>query len=336
MSPKVTINLLGWNSKKYLKQALDSILRQTYPNLEAVYIDNASQDGSVVFARENFPSVKIVENEKNLGYAAGHNIGIREARGEYVICMNPDVVMARDFVERAVETMRKNETIGVIGGKLFRMKENGEKTKIIDSTGLKIEKSRRVIDRGQGEADRGQYEKQEQVFGISGALSVFRKSALEDVKIFGEYFDQDFENYKEDIDLCWRLNLYGWKSVYAPQALAYHERGTGASEKNKQSLWAAKKQHSFRAKYFSFKNQSLMLAKNDFLRYYLLDLPFIFWYEIKRWGYVLLREPKLFRSFSKLISQLPRAFSKRRVIMARRRIKIVEIRKFFIKCEMTK
>jgi len=329
MPPKVTINLLGWNSKKYLKQALDSVTRQTYPNLEIVYLDNASEDGSADFVFRNFPKVKIAENKKNFGYAWGHNIGIKNAKGEYVICMNPDVAMADNFVERAVALIEKDEAIGALGGKLLKMRENGEKTKVIDSTGLKIEKSRRVKDRGQGEIDRGQYEKEEQVFGVSGALPVFRKAALEDVKIFGEYFDQDFENYKEDIDLCWRLNLAGWKSVYAPEMIAYHERGTGVSEKNKQSLRASKKKHSFRAKYFSFKNQSLMLAKNDFLRYYLLDLPWVFCYEIKRWGYVLFCEPRLFRSLITLIQQLPRALRKRRVIMEKRRVKAGEIRKFF-------
>lgn len=330
MNPKVTIDLLGWNSKKYLKQAFDSVLKQTYPNLEVVFIDNGSEDHSVDFVRKNFLEIKIIDNERNLGYAEGHNVGIRQASGQYVICMNPDIILEDDFVASAVEVMEKDDRVGALAGKLLQMKEDGTKTDIIDSTGFKIFKSRRVIDRGHGEVDAGQYGKEEQVFGASGALPVFRKKALEDVQIFGEYFDCDFENYKEDIDLSWRMNLYGWKCVYTPRAIAYHERGTGLGEQAKgKDFLREKKKHSFRAKYFSFKNHSLMLVKNDFLRYYLLDLPFIFYYEAKRWGYVLLCEPRLLGSFLKLVKQLPRAFKKRRVIMANRRVKAREVRRFF-------
>ncbi|MDD5626553.1 MAG: glycosyltransferase family 2 protein [Patescibacteria group bacterium] len=330
MNPKVTINLLGWNSKKYLKQAFDSVLEQTYPNLEIVFIDNGSEDHSVDFVRKIFREIKIIDNKRNLGYAEGHNMGIRQASGQYVICMNPDIILEDDFVARAVGVMEKDDRVGALAGKLLQMKEDGTKTDIIDSTGFKIFKSRRVIDRGHGEADAGQYRKEEQVFGVSGALPVFRKKALQDVRIFGEYFDCDFENYKEDIDLSWRMNLYGWKCVYAPRAIAYHERGTGLGEQAKgKDFLREKKKHSFRAKYFSFKNHSLMLVKNDFLRHYLLDSPFILWYELKRWGYVLLREPRLFGSFLKLVKQLPHAFKKRRAIMANRRVKAREVRSFF-------
>lgn len=330
MLPQITINLLGWNSKKYLKQALDSVFSQTYSNLEIVFIDNGSFDGSIDFVRQNFPLVKIIDNKENLGYAEGHNVGIREAQGEYIICMNPDIIMEDDFVSRIIEVMEKDKRIGAAGGKLLQMKEDGTRTNILDSTGFKVFRSRRVIDRGQGEVDRGQYERGEQVFGISGALPVFRKKALEDIEILGEYFDQDFENYKEDIDLSWRLNLYGWQCVYVPEAQAYHARATGLGEKAKtDDFLQEKKKHSFRAKYFSFKNQTLVLVKNDFLRYYLLDWLFIFGYELKRWGYVLLREPKLLCSFFKMLVQLPRALKKRRVIMEKRRVKAKEMRRFF-------
>ncbi len=330
MLPRVTINLLGWNSKNYLKQAIESILNQTYPKIETVFIDNGSKDGSIDFVKKNFPEVKIIDNRENLGYAQGHNIGISKAKGKYVICANPDIILEDDFVSRAVEVLEQGPRIGALSGKLLQMREYGIKTNIIDSTGFKIVRSRRVIDRGSGEEDLGQYQRKERVFGVSGALSVFSKKALEDVKIFNEYFDPDFENYKEDIDLSWRLNLYGWKCVYSPKAIAYHERGTALGAKAKGSdFLREKKKHSFRAKYFSFKNQSLMLAKNDFLRYYLLDLPFILFYELKRWAYVLLREPRLVGSFLKLLSQIPRALKKRRVIMRGKRIKPSMIREFF-------
>jgi len=330
MLPKVTINCLGWNSKSYLRAAFESILNQTYPKIEVVFIDNGSEDGSIDFVKDNFPEVRIIDNKKNLGYAHAHNIGIREAQGKYVICANPDIILEDDFVSRAVEVLEKDASIGALSGKLLQMKEDGTRTKLIDSTGFKIFKSRRVIDRGSGEEDQGQYEKQERVFGVSGALSVFSKKALDDVKIFDQYFDLDFENYKEDIDLSWRLNLYGWKCVYAPEAIAYHERGTALGAQAKASdFLAEKKKHSFRAKYFSFKNHSLVLVKNDFLRYYLKDLPFILFYELKRWAYVLFREPKLFSSFYKMLVQFPQALKKRRVIMQGKRIKPKVIRGFF-------
>lgn len=329
MQPKVTISLLGWNSQKYLNQAFASVIRQTYPNLEVIYIDNASRDGSVDFVRQNFPQVKVIANERNLGYAAGHNIGIQKAKGQYVVCMNPDIILEPDFISQAIAELEKKEKVGALGGKLLRMLPDGIPTDTIDSTGFKIFRSRRVIDRGHGEKDRGQYDQPMRVFGVSGALLVLRQKALEEIKVGEEYFDVDFENYKEDIDLCWRLNLAGWACMYAPQAVAYHERGTGLGEKaSPKSFFTKKRRHSYRAKYFSFKNHTLMLVKNDFLRYYFLDLPFIFFYELKRWGYVFLREPRLLCSFFKMMQQLPRVLKKRQVIMRNRRIKFKEIRGF--------
>ncbi len=330
MLPKVTISLLGWNSKKYLKRAFDSILAQDYPNIEMLFIDNASQDGSVDFVRQNFPEIKVVANQKNVGYAAGHNLGIERAQGKYVVCMNPDIELTPAFLQRAITILENHPQIGALGGKLFKMLPDGKQTDILDSTGFQIFRSRRVIDRGHGDKDQGQYDRQERVFGLSGALLVLRKKALEEIRLGQEYFDVDFENYKEDIDLCWRLNLAGWECMYAPQVVAYHERGTGLGEKaSARNILLEKRKHGYRAKYFSFKNQGLLLAKNDLCRHFFADFFFIFSYELKRWGYVVLREPALLPALGKMLLQLPGALHKRKAIMSKRRLTPRLMRNFF-------
>src|SRR3989338_4533015 len=182
LQPLVSINLLTYNGLKFLEPCVNSVLRQSYPNIE------------------------------------------------FLICLNQDAVLTETFVERALKPFHDSE-VAAVQGKVMRLKEKKgndfELNGLIDSAGLVMLKNRRIISRGQGEKDRGQYEQAREIFGVDGAVPVYRKSALEDVKIKDEYFDEDFFMYKEDVDLAWRLRLAGWKAVYEPKAVAHHFRGAG-------------------------------------------------------------------------------------------------------------
>src|SRR4030042_5675917 len=135
MNKLVSINILTYNAQDLIEPCLKSVLEQTYPNLEIRVVDNASSDKTLEKIK-NLP-VKIIRNKENLGFSAGHNVGIRESKGEYILCLNQDVILDKDFVRYAVEAMEKDNEIGAIQGKLYK------KDKSLDTTGLLAFKNRR-------------------------------------------------------------------------------------------------------------------------------------------------------------------------------------------------
>ena len=339
LQPLVSINLLTYNGLKFLEPCVNSVLRQSYPNIEFLIIDNNSTDGTPEKIDELLKSFsgnlkpKTHKLKANMGFAGGHNFGIKRAEGEFIICLNQDAVLTETFVERALKPFHDSE-VAAVQGKVMRLKEKKgndfELNGLIDSTGLVMLKNRRIISRGQGEKDRGQYEQAREIFGADGAVPVYRKSALEDVKIKDEYFDEDFFMYKEDVDLAWRLRLAGWKAVYEPKAVAHHFRGAGESAaKNYFAIVRERLKINPFAKYYAFKNQRLMQIKNEqpalLLKHVFHWLP----KEIFSWIYIILFEYYTWRAIRDLFWQAPRAWEKRKIIMARKRASWGEMEKWF-------
>ncbi len=324
----VSINILTYNGQDLIEPCLNSALKQTYKNFEVLVIDNASDDETLKRAK-NFP-VKTIENKKNLGFATGHNIGIKQSRGGYVLCLNQDIVLDKDFIKHTVEIMEKDDKIGSVQCKLLKIRDiNRPKSKTIDHTGLVILKNRRVIARGQGERDKKQY-KAEEIFGVDGAAPLYRRKALEDIKINNEYFDEDFFMYKEDIDLAWRLRLYGWKAIYEPKAVAYHLRTAGERAiRNYISVALERRKLSKFAKFYSFKNDRLMRIKNELPDLFLRDILYIIIKEIGAWLYVLCFEHYTWKAIKSLIKQIPKARKKREIIMAKKRVGAKAMGKWF-------
>jgi GT2 family glycosyltransferase len=312
-NPLVAINILAYNGEKLIEQCLKSVLNQTYPNIGVLVIDNASSDKTLEKIKNQKSKIKIIENKENLGFAAGHNLGIRESKGKYVLCLNQDVVLDKDFVKYAVEAMEKDSKIGAIQGKLYKH------NKILDTTGLKALKNRRFVNRGQGEEDQGQYQAGE-IFGVDGAAPIYRRKTLEDTKIINEYFDEDFFCYKEDVDLAWRMRLYDWKAVYEPRAFVYHLRGAGDSAARKpMAIVEQRKKISRLAKFYSFKNQRLMQIKNEVPSLFFRDFFSILIKEIGAWLYVLFFEHYTWKAIRELIKQIPNAWKKRKIIMSNKK-----------------
>jgi len=317
-NPLISINILTYNGENLIEQCLKSALEQTYENLEILVIDNNSTDKTVekiqiIKSKFQTTSIKFIKNEENLGFAAGHNLGIRESRGEYVLCLNQDVILDKDFIKYAVETMGKDDKIGSVQGKLYKH------DKILDTTGLMALKNRRFINRGQGEEDKNQYHAGE-IFGVDGAAPLYRRDALENTKINNEYFDEDFFCYKEDIDLAWRMWLYDWKAVYEPRTFAYHLRGAGDSAIRKpMAIIKQRKKISRLAKFYSFKNQRLMQIKNEIPNLFFRDFFSILIKELGAWFYVLFFEHYTWKAVKELIRQMPRAFKKRKIIMSNKK-----------------
>jgi GT2 family glycosyltransferase len=178
----------------------------------------------------------------------------------------------------------------------------------------------RHLDRGAGEPDRGRFDRLEQVFGASGAAALYRRAMLDDVRVAGEVFDEDFFAYREDADLAWRAQLLGWQCLYVPEAVAVHvrrvtpeRRGTLPPGLNRASV----------------RNRFLLRMKNqtagNFVRFL---LPALF-RDAQVVGYVVLREPRSLPAFVDLLRLAPRTLAKRRTIMARRRADDASINAWF-------
>lgn len=219
----ISVVIVNYNRRCFLEKCLASLLAQTYPKIEIILVDNGSFDGSIDYVRKDFPSVKIIANKKNLGFAKGSNIGIKEARGELIATLNNDTEVTSQWLEELVNAMNSDERVGMCASKMLFMKNPG----MINSTGICISRSGVCWDRGIFETDTGQYELMEEVFGPCAGAALYRKTMLSEIGLF----DEDFYAYMEDTDLAFRGRLAGWKCLYVPDAIVYHVHGgTGGFE----------------------------------------------------------------------------------------------------------
>lgn len=277
----ISVIIVNYNKKGLLKNCLDAVRRQSIKDVEIIAVDNGSSDGSAEMIKEAYAEVKLIQNDKNLFFCKANNQGIKNSSGDFILCLNSDCILDEDYLKEAVSSFSLDEKIGMVSGKIFRMDK-----KTIDSTGLFIGKDRKPLERGYGKLDRGQYEDPEYIFGVSGACAFFRKDMLENVKDKNGYFDEVFEIYYEDLDLCWRAQKNGWKAYYNPKAIAYHERGaTAVVHDGSPKAGFLHISDELKKKYI--KNRYRCMKKNDSIPCLLINLPFILCYEIKIYSYII-------------------------------------------------
>ena len=323
----VTISIAAKNEEKNIEKSLGSALNQSHAPIEIFLIDDTSTDRTAEVARKvGGDRFTLIQNQKNLGFGGSHNVGIRRASGDFVLCLNADCELDKNYVKYAVEVFARDPRIAAMQGKLLN-----PRTGKMDTAGLSFYKNRRVVNRGQGDEDRGQYENPEEIWGVDGAAPVYRKAALEDTKIMDEYFDADFFAYKEDIDLSWRMRLAGWKLMYEPRAVAYHDRSAGeGTAKNPFQIIRARKGISEFAKFHSFANQRLMQVKNETPYLFFKYFPKIFIKELMSWPYTLFFEKHGGKSVFEFFRLLPRTIKKRKFVMAKKRISDSDMERWFI------
>lgn len=338
--PKVSIIIIHYNTPHYIKSCMDAIFAQTYKNIEVIFIDNNSTDKTALHIIDDDyadnKSLEVIKNKDNLGYAGAANQGIKLAiegkeKADYVVITNPDIIYSPTYFEKIIHRIEKDPKIAAITGKVYKYDfANRKPTKIIDTVGLLAFKNRRIIDDGQGLTDTGQFDKEKEVFGISGACPLYRREALEDAKIMDEYLDDDFFMYKEDVDLSWRFNLLGWKNIYYPKAVAFHGRGTGIFKRftTKQMFDNREKLSTFQKKY-SFRNQLLMQAKNDLWPNMIKDFFPIMARKIATPFYITIFEPYQWIEYFKYLKLLPKMLKKRKLIMAKRKATAKQMGKWF-------
>jgi GT2 family glycosyltransferase len=326
MGMKTSIVIVTYQSGRYIAPLLASIRAQTLPAFEVLIVDNASTDDTLELVKKTLPSARIFPQTENLWFSKGYNVGIREAKGDWILVCNHDIVLEPTFLERLSRGQRLTKHVGSLCGKLLKMEKNENGLPLIDSAGMQVLRSRRMIDRGEGDEDRGQYENTHQVFGGSGALVCYRRVALEEVALplpdgRPEYFDEMFTAYKEDIDLSWRLQQNAWKSVYVHDAIAHHWRS--AARKTDLSTVGTLKNRKGKTPLIhilSYRNHLWALVKNDDWSAVLYHLPWIFVYELEKLFYILLVEQRTLLAVGSFVKGLPAMIRKRRLIRLRRRV----------------
>lgn len=217
-STKISVVIPNWNGIDTIGSCLDSLLSQSLkPHI--IVVENDSIDGSLEYLQQTYPMVELVINKKNLGFAGGVNSGIRrsiERDDEFVALFNNDAVADKYWLENLVSALTDNRKAGIATCKFMDI--HG---KHLDSTGDLYSVWGLPYPRGRGEDVSDKYDKDTLVFGASGGASLYRAATLKEIGLF----DEDFFAYYEDIDISFRAQLRGWKVLYVPQSIAYHQIG---------------------------------------------------------------------------------------------------------------
>ncbi len=309
----VSVTIVTYNSGRFIKRCLESVLAQKYPHKEIVVIDNASTDGTVDLLEAFEDRCRIYYNDENVGFAAAQNQAIAASSGDWVLTLNPDVLLLPNFIQALVDAGHLDSRIGTVCGKLLTMTPQFEipAQPVVDSTGIYFNPMLRHLDRGSREVDNGHYLRYEYVFGATAAAALYRRTMIDDVSIDGEFFDADFFVYREDADVAWRAQLMGWKCLYAPYARGYHVRKVLPG--NRRALPPEINMHSVKNRFLMrIKNISGDLYKRNFLSILGRDIVVV--------TCCLVWEHTSIKAFWFLAKNWRRVLAKRRAIQSRRRV----------------
>lgn len=304
MTATVSVHIVTFNSCNDIEACLEAVLQQTYPVEQIILVDNDSSDDTLERAEamriRSGKEIVVIPNKKNVGFAPAHNQAIRLSRADYMLILNPDVILTPTYVKYLVSIMNKDQGIGSATGMLVFQSH----PEIIDSTGLVMNRIWRAFDRGAGESA-DNWRQSGDVFGVSGAAALYSRMMIESISIQGEFFDDDFFAYKEDVDVAWRGRLFGFKSYYCAEAVGYHKRGWKKGNRKQQPLFIRR---------HSFINRYKMIYKNfDSSEWMARMLPLLA-YELAVHAYILLREPKVLGAWFDFLREIPKLREKRILI----------------------
>lgn len=311
----VTVVITNWNGAGFIQRCLDAVFAQTQPPDEVVVVDNGSTDDSVALIRARYPSIHLIEQSTNEGFARGNNLGIQQARGDYILILNTDVFLDRDFLCRASQVMQQAPDIGSVAAKIYKAD-----TDVIDYVGVYVQPWLKVVN-GSNVAN------PEDVFAGSGAALFCRRVMLDDIAEEGMFFDESFFLCWEDMDLAWRAHLRKWRCVFAPDVIGHHLGSASQGGKVRTLSKPAFVQRHI------WKNRYLIVTKNTSFLELLVLLPFLSLGELLHWLMILFRVPNRLPLFVvshiDFLKLLPKVWRQRQVIQRRRRVGVWAILKFF-------
>lgn len=286
LNPLVAIVILNYNGRNYLEQFLPSVLATTYRPFEVVVADNGSTDDSIAFLEQHYPTITLLKNPDNLGFAGGYNWALERVEAPYYVLLNSDVEVTPDWVNPIIRLMESNPSIAACQPKLLSYKDphlfeySGASGGWIDFLGYPFTRGR-VFD--VCEPDNGQYNDTREIFWASGAAMFVRSGVFHSLKGFDPYFFA----HQEEIDLCWRMQLKGFHIMVCPESVIYHVGG-GTLPRGGRKV------------FLNFRNNLIMLSKNLPLNELCWKLPARFCLDaISAWKGLLTGDPYFFTAIVK-------------------------------------
>ena len=315
--PLVSAVFGNFNGRRFLRNCFNSLENQSYSNLETIFVDDESTDGSSGFVSQNFPRVTVIQNSRNeKGFAACCDAGARIARGEYLLFLNVDIELDLNCIRYLVRRMLSDPSIGVCGPRLLSL---NDKRKLVSAGGL-LDIFGFGMDRGLDEFDKGRFSKSEQVSFITGAVVLVRRDAL----IAAGGWDIDTFTYAEDSDLCWRILLKGYRVVYEPTSIAFHFHSPSMGRASPRKI------------YFMDRNRLTSMIKNYSLPTLIGVMP----------GWIVIATARILyfsarrrmdivrasaRAYLQVLHSLPLTLRKRALVQTSRRVPDREILRHFAK-----
>lgn len=255
MTALFSVVIPHWNGIRFLPDCLNALAKQTYPAIEVIIVDNASEDGSQALIRAQYPWVTLIELPENRGFTGACNAGIAASRGEVVALLNNDTEVDPGWAEAVMDAFARHPEVGSVASKMLLF----DKRDYLHTAGDTFSRDGRAGNRGVWQRDEGQYDVEEYVFSACGGSSAYRRAMLDQIGML----DDTFFFLMEDVDLGWRAQLAGWRCLYTPKAVVYHHlSATGGG---------------VTASYYAGRNTLILLAKN---------LPAALW---RRYGGLILR-----------------------------------------------
>ena len=241
----LSIVIVNWNTRDYLLGALDSIYRNP-PSLEfeTIVMDNDSADGSAGAVRDDYPHVRLIANEENAGYARGNNQGIHISQGEFVLLLNPDVVLPHGGLEKAVHVLRGRQDVGALGVRLVNPDGSVQRSVrgfpnplsvLFEAVGLS-----RLFTRSRlfsaYRMDWFTYDREAEVDQPMGTFLLIRRQALEEVGSL----DERFPIFFNEVDWCFRAKRAGWRILFTPEVEVVHYGGGSTRQVSAQMAWESR------------------------------------------------------------------------------------------------
>ena len=324
MSEAVAVCIVTHNDAGDLPGCLEAVAALSHRPLEVIVVDCGSADGSAETARRHPPAglpFHVVELGENRGFAGGMNAAFARTAAPWVLTLNADARPGPDYVTRLLERAGAHPElrVGAVTGRLVRPAMDGQPRRL-DACGMILTPNWRHLDRASGELDRGQCSRPERVFGGTGAATLFRRAALDDVAIEGEIFDSWFHSFREDAELCFRLRERGWEVLYEPAAVAEHRRFNLPERRS--AMPAIVNLSSLRNRYLL---RIYHQTGGNFVRTLVPTLA----RDVAALGWVLLRERSSLPAYAWLWKNRREAFRRRRLIQGRRTAPPAEVERWF-------
>ena len=252
---EISVIIPNYNGMAYLDGVLSGLECQTVKNFEVILVDNGSVDGSCAFVAASYPWVRLIELPENFGFCKAVNEGIKASRAPYVLLLNNDIEVTRDFIEQMLQGIRRHPKAFSGAARMIQFHDRDR----LDDAGNYYCALGWAFARGKGKSIHA-YDQEEQVFATCAGAAIYRSEFLDKTG----YFDEEHFAYLEDLDVCYRARIMGYENWYAPKAVVYHV-GSGTS---------GSRYNQFKTRYSS-RNNIYLIYKNMPVLQIILNLPFM-------------------------------------------------------------